>query len=115
MDADELNETIREPAANYVVAQSPWPEEPLIVERGGRPAAVIISLEEYRRYAAWRAERNARRAWVLARDPRQQMTEEEWRARYAALDRFAEHFADVSDEELAAELTEAIQAIRSDE
>jgi hypothetical protein len=113
MCADDVSQSIHEAAASYAVAGTSWPDEPLIVERVGRPVAVIISLEEYRRFAAWRAERSARRAWVLEHDPRQRMTTNEWRAQFAALDRFAAHFADVSDEELAAEQAEATRAVRA--
>ena len=74
---------------------------------------MIISLEEYRHFAAWRAERNARRAWVLERDPLARMSAAEWQAQYVALDRLAADFADVSEEELAAELAEATRAVRA--
>jgi PHD/YefM family antitoxin component YafN of YafNO toxin-antitoxin module len=113
MSADDASQTVRETALRYTVTETVWPDEPLVVERGGRPAAVIISLEEYRHFAAWRAERNARRAWVLEHDPRQRIAAEEWQAQYAAFDRFAVHFADVSDEELAAELAEATHTVRA--
>jgi hypothetical protein len=113
MCADDVSQSIHEAAASYAVAGTSWPDEPLIVERVGRPVAVIISLEEYRRFAAWRAERSARRAWVLEHDPRQRMAAGEWQTQYAALDRLAAHFADVSDEELAAELAEATRAVRA--
>ena len=113
MSADDASQTVRETALRYTVTEAVWPDEPLVVERGGCPAAVIISLEEYRHFAAWRAERNARRAWVLERDPRQRMSAAEWQAQYAALDRLAAHFADVSEEELTAELAEATRAVRA--
>ena len=113
MPADDTSQTVRETALRYDVAEAPWPDEPLVVERGGRPAAVIISLEEYRRFAAWRAEWNARRAWVVNHDPCQRMSAAEWQVQYVALDRFAAQFADVSEEELAAELAEATRAVRA--
>jgi PHD/YefM family antitoxin component YafN of YafNO toxin-antitoxin module len=113
MSADDTTQTVRETALRYTVTEAPWPDEPLVVERGGRPAAVIISLEEYRHFAAWRAERNARRTWVLEHDPRQRMSAAQWQAQFVGLDRFAAHFADVSDEELAAELAEATRAVRA--
>ena len=47
------------------------------------------------------------RVWVLEHDPLARMSAAEWQAQYVALDRFAAYFADVSDEELAAELAEA--------
>ena len=43
----------------------------------------------------------------------QRMSAAEWQAQYVALDRFAAHFADVSDEELAAELAEATRVVRA--
>ncbi len=52
MCANDVSETIHEAGSAYAVAAPQWPEEPLIVERGGRPTAVIISLEEYRRFVA---------------------------------------------------------------
>ena len=115
MCAADTSQTVRETALRYTATEAPWPDEPLVVERGGRPAAVIISLEEYRHFAAWRAERNARRAWVLEHDPLARISAAEWQAQYVALDRFAAHFADVSDEELAAELAEATRVVRAGE
>jgi hypothetical protein len=41
------------------------------------------------------------------------MSAAEWQAPYVALDRFAAHFANVSDEELAVELVEAGRAVRA--
>lgn len=70
---------------------------------------------EYRRFSAWQEERAARRAWVLERDPRPKMSAEEWHAHFEALDRFAAHFDDVTPEELEAEITEAIAAVRVEE
>ena len=113
MSADDASQIVRETASRYTVTESPWPDEPLVVERGGRPAAVIISLEEYRHFAAWRAEWNAHRAWVLEHDPRQRMSAAEWQTQYVALDRFATHFVDVSEEELDAELALATSAVRA--
>jgi prevent-host-death family protein len=115
MCVDNANETIREARLVYAVTEVRWPDEPLIVERSGRPTAVIISLEEYRRFVAWREERAARRAWVLEHDPRQQMTADQWHAQFAAMDRFAAHFENVSDEELNNELAEAIAAVRAEQ
>jgi len=113
MSTDDASQTVRETALRYTVTETVWPDEPLVVERGGRPAAVIISLEEYRHFAAWRAERNARRAWVLEHDPLARMSAAEWQTQYVALDRFATHFVDVSEEELAAELGLATSAVRA--
>lgn len=107
-------ETIHEARPTYTVSTAYWPDEPLIVQRSGHPAAVIISLEEYRQFTAWREERAARRAWVLACDPRQQLAPDQWHAQFAAMDRMAEHFADVSDEELSDELREALTAVRAE-
>ena len=45
----------------------------------------------------------------------QRMSAAEWQAQYAAFDRFAVHFADVSDEELTAELAEATHAVRAEQ
>ena len=115
MSADDASQTVRETALRYTGTEAVWPDEPLVVERGGRPAAVIISLEEYRHFAAWRAEWNAHRAWVLEHDPRQRLSADEWQAQYVTLDRLAAHFADVSDEELTAELAEATRAVRAEQ
>ncbi len=115
MSANDASEMIHDVQAEYAIASPEWPEEPLIVERAGRPAAVIISLEEYRRFLAWREERAARRAWVLAHDPRSAMTNEQWRAQFATMDRFAAHFEDITDKELTDELTQAITAVRAEQ
>ena len=56
--------------AQYIIDTVRSADDLLIVEQSGRAAAVIISLEEYRRFAAWRKERAERRAWVLERDHR---------------------------------------------
>ena len=107
-------ETIHEAQPTYAVSTADWPDEPLIIQRSGRPAAVIISLKEYLQFTAWREERAARRAWVLGRDPRQHVTLDQWRAQFAAMDRLAEHFADLSDEELSDELMEALTVVRTE-
>jgi PHD/YefM family antitoxin component YafN of YafNO toxin-antitoxin module len=114
MSANEVSEMIHETQPAYATAAARWPDEPLIVERSGRPTAVIISLEEYRRFAAWREERAARRAWVQTRDLRNRAANEQWHAQFVAMDRFATHFEDISDAELADELTQAIAAVRAD-
>ena len=113
MSANEVSEMIHEAQPAYAVAAR-WPDEPLIVERSGRPAAVIISLEEYRRFVAWREERAARRTWVQERDLRNRSMDEQWHAQFVAMDRFATHFEGVSDEELADELTQATAAVRAE-
>lgn len=110
----DATETIHEAQPTYAVSTADWPDEPLIIQRSGRPAAVIISLEEYRQFTAWREERAARRAWVLARDPRQHVAPDQWREQFAAMDRLAEHFADVSDEELSDDLMEALTVVRAE-
>jgi hypothetical protein len=107
-------ETIHEAQPIYAVSTAHWLDEPLIVQRSGRPAAVIISLEEYRQFTAWREERAARRSWVLARDPRQHTAADQWHAQFTAMDRLAERFANISDEELSDELTEALTAVRGE-
>ncbi|OIO96538.1 MAG: hypothetical protein AUK03_03730 [Anaerolineae bacterium CG2_30_64_16] len=114
MCADEASETIHEARPIYSGVETRWLDEPLIVERAGHPTAVIISLEEYRRFAAWREERAARRAWVLECQPRNHMTDQEWDAQFVTMDRFATHFADITDDELADELTQAVSAVRAE-
>ena len=86
--------------------------QPLIIERRGKPIAAVVSFDEYRRFSAWREERAARRAWVLEQDPRRRMSAEEWHAHFEAMDLFAAHFDDVTQEELEAEITEAIATVR---
>ncbi len=88
--------------------------QPLIIERQGKPVAAVVSFEEYRRFSAWREERAARRMSVLERDPRRDLPAEEWHAHFEAMDRFAAHFDDVPPEELAAEIAEAITAVRTE-
>jgi len=114
MSTNEVSEAIHEAQPVYAVAAASWPDEPLIVERSGRPAAVIISLEEYRRFAAWREERATRRAWVQERDLQNRAIDEQWHGQFATMDRFATHFDDVSDEALADELAQAIAAVRAE-
>ena len=82
----------------YTVTEGPWPDEPLVVN-AGPPGRGDYLLGEYRRFAAWRAERNAWRTWVLEHDPLARMSADEWQAQFVGLDRFAADFADVSDEE----------------
>ena len=113
MCTDTSQEEIHEARAQYVIDTVRSADDLLIVEQSGRAAAVIISLEEYRRFAAWRKERAERRAWVLERDPHRQMTAEQWQAQFGALDRIAERFNDVTEEELQAELDEALAATRT--
>ena len=112
MCADTSQEEIHEARARYVADTIRSADELLIVEQSGRPAAVIISLDEYRRFVAWREERAARRAWVLERDPHRRMTADQLQAQFATLDRVAARFNDVSDEELQAELDAASAATR---
>ena len=69
MCTDTSQEEIHETRAQYIIDTVRSADDLLIVEQPGRAAAVIISLEEYRRFAAWRKERAERRAWVLERDP----------------------------------------------
>lgn len=88
---------------------------PLIVKRRGKPIAAVVSFDEYRRFSAWREERDARRAWVLEQDPQRRMSAEEWHAHFEAMDRFATHFDDVTPEELEAEITAAIATVRVEE
>lgn len=114
MCAADANETIHEAQPSYTLPTTRWPDEPLIVQRSGQAAAVIISLDEYRRFAAWREERAARRAWVLARDPRQNMTADQWETQFAAMDHLAAHFEDVPEEEVSEELTEALASVRAE-
>lgn len=114
MCEEDKSEMIHEARPVYSISEMHWPDEPMIVERAGRPTAVIISLEEYRRFAAWCQERAARRAWVLERDPRGCMPDEQWRAQFAAMDRFATHFADTADEELTNELAQAVATVRAE-
>ena len=113
MCAETSQDEIHEARARYIVDTVRAADDLLIVEPSGRTTAVIISLEEYRRFAAWRKERAERRAWVLERDPQHGMTAEQWQAQFGTLDRFAEHFADITEEELQAELDEALAATRS--
>ncbi len=113
MCADTSQEEIHEARARYVVETVRAADDLLIVEQSGRPAAVIISLAEYRRFAAWRKERAERRAWVLERDPHRGMTAEQWQAQFDTLDRIAERFDDITEEELNAELNEALAMTRT--
>ncbi|MFZ1552454.1 MAG: hypothetical protein WAV53_13755, partial [Anaerolineae bacterium] len=69
---------------------------------------------KYRQFTAWREERAARRAWVLARDPWQHLPDDQWHAQFAAMDRLAEDFTGVSDEELSDELRDALTAVRAE-
>ncbi|PKO21978.1 MAG: hypothetical protein CVU38_11920 [Chloroflexi bacterium HGW-Chloroflexi-1] len=89
--------------------------QPLVIERRGMPIAALVSFDEYRRFAAWQQERMARRAWVVERDPYRALSAEEWHAQFEAMDRFAVHFEDVSSEELEAESTDALAAVRAEE
>ena len=89
--------------------------QPVIIERRGKPIAVVVSFDEYRRFSAWREECAARRAWVLEQDPRGRMAAEQWHAHFEAMDRFAVHFDDVTPEELEAEIAEAIATVRIEE
>jgi len=106
---DEIHEARSRYAANTIRSA----DDLLIIEQSGRPTAVIISLAEYRRFVAWREERAARRVWVLERDPRHLMTANQWQAQFAAPDRIAAHFDDVTEEDLQAELDEALAATRA--
>jgi hypothetical protein len=109
--------TLRETSLAYSVDvdEIQLAQHPLIIERRGKPVAVVVSFDEYRRFSAWREERAARRAWVLEQDPRHRMSAEEWQAHFEAMDRFAAHFDDVTPEELEAEITEAIATVRIEE
>ena len=61
MCTDTSQEEIHE-ARQQIIDTVRSADDLLIVEQSGRPAAVIISLEEYRRFVAWRKERAERRA-----------------------------------------------------
>jgi antitoxin (DNA-binding transcriptional repressor) of toxin-antitoxin stability system len=89
--------------------------QPLVIERQGTPIAALVSFDEYRRFAAWQLERMARRVWVVERDPYRALSAEEWRAQFEAMDRFAVHFEAVSSEELEAEISGALAAVRAEE
>ena len=86
--------TLREtnPIYSVDVDEIQLSQQPLILERRGKPIAAVVSFDEYRRFSAWREERAARRAWVLERDPRRETSAEEWHAHFEAMDRFATHF-----------------------
>ena len=88
MCANDTTETIQEAQPTYAVSATHWSDAPLIVERSGR------------------------RAWVLEHDPCKRMTADQWHAQFAAMDRFAAHFAEGSDDELTDELAEALAAVR---
>ena len=113
MCADTSQEEIHEARARYAADTVRSADDLLIVEQSGRPAAVIVSLDEYRRFVAWREERVARRTWVLEHDPRHQTTGDLWQAQFAALDRLAAHFDGVTEKDLQAELDEALAATRA--
>jgi antitoxin (DNA-binding transcriptional repressor) of toxin-antitoxin stability system len=89
--------------------------QPLVIERQGTPIAVLVSFDEYRRFAAWQQERAACRAWAVERDPNRTLSAEDWRAQFEAMDRFVVHFEDVSSEELEAEIADALAAVRAEE
>ncbi len=113
MCADISHETVQEARPQYAANTIGSADDLLIVEQSGRPTAAIISLEEYRRFVVWREERAARHVWVLERAPHQHITAEQWQAQFATLDRVAAHFDDVTEEELQAELDEALAATRA--
>jgi prevent-host-death family protein len=68
-------------------------EARVVVEQGGSPLAVIISVEEYRRFKAAEAQREAR---------------------FAAMSRISESFADVPLEELEQQATKAVADARTE-
>ncbi len=107
--------TLREtrPVYSVDVDEIQLAQQPLIIERQGKPVAAVVSFDEYRRFSAWREERAAKRAWVLEQDPRRRMSAEEWHTHFEAMDRFAAHFDDVAPEELEAEISEVIATVRS--
>ena len=113
MSADTPHEIIGEARTQYLTNPLRSADDLLVVEQSGRPAAVIISLDEYRRFLAWREERAAGRSWVLEQDSLRRTPADEWAAQFASLDRIAAHFDDVTDETLQAELNEALAATRA--
>jgi len=89
-------------------------EEPIIVEREGKPFAVIIRAEDYERFRAWQRDLEAGRIRIRKRDPRLEQTEEEWHAHFRVFDRLSEKFADVSRQEFDALIDEAVAAVRAE-
>ena len=89
-------------------------QQPLIIKHKGVPIAVLVSLDEYYRFQVWQAERAARRAWVLERDPRRKISPSKWRAQFKTMERFAAHFQTVSPEEMEAEIAAALDAVRTE-
>lgn len=111
---DEAKKT-REAAEVYSVDVSDVAssKQPLIIEKEGEPIAAIVPFDEYQRFSIWREERAARRLWVVERDPRMELSAEEWQANFEAMDRFAAYL-DVTVEDLQADFDEAIAAVRVD-
>jgi len=88
-------------------------EEPIIVEREGKPFAVIIRAEDYERFRAWQRDLEANRTQIGECDPKLGQTEEEWHAHFRVFDRLSEKFADVSPQEFDAIVDEAVTAVRA--
>jgi PHD/YefM family antitoxin component YafN of YafNO toxin-antitoxin module len=89
-------------------------EEPIIVEREGKPFAVIIRAEDYERFRAWQRDLEAGRIRIRECDPRMGQTEEEWHAHFQVFDRLSEKLADVSPQDFDALIDEAVAAVRTE-
>jgi PHD/YefM family antitoxin component YafN of YafNO toxin-antitoxin module len=89
-------------------------EEPIIVEREGKPFAVIIRAEDYERFRAWQRDLEAGHIRIRECDPRLEQTDEEWHAHFRAFDRLSEKVANVSPQEFDAIIDEAVAAVRAE-
>ena len=89
-------------------------EEPIIVEREGKPFAVIIRAEDYERFRDWQRDLEAGRIRIRECEPRLEQTKEEWHAHFRVFDHLSEKFADASPQEFDALIDEAVAAARAE-